>query len=327
MIGGNQIESAVDQALEQCRVVRLGAQRRVHLIVGVVVADVVFAENQVVWCHLGGDLHIAALFPPADRFHADLARNMLDVNVRTGRVRETNVAVDDDLFGTCRRSLDAKAVTHRAFVERAWSCKLGNFAVACKKHAHFPRILHRAEQHRCVSRRVAIVGEHLHPQRAHAIDTRQLLAFAPFSDTAGSIDWDARIFCSDGKHLTNHRRRVDRRHGVGHHHHAGDATIDRCLGSGRDVFLRLKSWFAKMHMRIKHSGHQNPLLGIDHAAIIGRLDPLAYFANHTAFDQYIAMRQVRTFFRGDAGVLDEEVHGFLIDVDTSLIMSRTRHRA
>ena len=62
-------------------------------------------------------------------------------------------------------------------------------------------------------------------------------------------------------------------------------------------------------MRIKHAGHQNPLLGIDHAAAIGRLDPLPDFSNQTALHQHITGHQLRIVFRGDAGVLDEEVHG------------------
>ena len=244
-----------------------------------------------------------------------------------GRVSEADVTIDDDLFGASWRTLDAKAVAHRAFVERAWSGKLRHFAVTCKKHAHFPGILHRAEQHRRIGRRVAIVSEHLHPQRAHAVDARQFLALAPFRDTAGGVNRDSRIFCSDGKHLPDHRRRVDRRHGVGHHHHTGDAAIDRRLGSCRDVFLSLKSRLAKVHMRIKHAGHQNPLLGIDHAAAIGRLDPLPDFSNHTALHQDITEHQVRTVFRGNAGVLDEKVHGSLREIDGAVIMTRIRHRA
>ena len=69
---------------------------------------------------------------------------MLDVDVRAGGVGEADVAVDDDFLGAGGRALDAEAVAHRAFVERARSGEFGDLAMAGEEHAELGGVLHGA---------------------------------------------------------------------------------------------------------------------------------------------------------------------------------------
>ncbi len=70
VVGGDEVEGAVEQAFEEGLVVGFGAEGRVHFVVGIEVADVFVREEEVVWGDFCCDFDIAARFPPADGFHA-----------------------------------------------------------------------------------------------------------------------------------------------------------------------------------------------------------------------------------------------------------------
>lgn len=71
VVGGDDIESAVDEALQERFIVRFGAQWRIHFIVGIEIADVLIGEKQMMGGDFCGDFHIATGFPPSDGFHAE----------------------------------------------------------------------------------------------------------------------------------------------------------------------------------------------------------------------------------------------------------------
>ena len=259
---------------------------------------------------LGGDLHVAALLPPADGFHSELAGDVLDVDVRAGGVGQTDVAVDDDFLRAGGRALDAKAVADETFVERARAGEFRDLAMAGEEHSELGGILHGAQQHGGIARGVAVVGEHRHAERAHAVDAGKFLAMAVLGDAAGGVNRDAGGAFGDVQHIGDHGGRVDRRAGVRHHHHAGDAAVDRGFRAGCDGFLRLETGLAEMDVRVKHAGREDTVAGVDDARAVGGGQAAADLLDFTVGDQDVAGNEIGRILGGDAGVGDEEFHEF-----------------
>ena len=269
MVGGNDVEDAFDEPFQQRITIRLRPQRRVHLIVRVVIPDVLVGEHQMVRHHFRRNLHIAAGFPPADGLHAELAGHVLDVNVRARRMGQANVAVDDDFLRAGRRTLDAEPVAHHPFVQGARPGQLRHLAVAGEKHPKLGGVLHRPQQHRRVGGGISVVGQHLHPERAHALNFRQLLALAVLGDAAGGVHRNAGPVLGIFQHGGYRRCRVEGRAGVRHHHHAGDAAVDGRFAARGDGFLVLKTGGAEVDVGIKHAGHQHPAARVDDPGAFG----------------------------------------------------------
>ncbi len=190
------------------------------------------------------------------------------MDVGAGGVGEADVAVDDDFLGAGGRALDAEAVTHGAFVERARAGEFGHLAVAGEEHAELGGVLHGAQQHRGIAGGVAVVGEHSHAERAHAVDAGEFLAGAVLGDAAGSVNRDAGGAVGDLEHLADDGGGVDGGLGVRHHDHAGDAAVDGGLGAGGDGFLGLEAGFAQMHVGVEHAGQQDAAAGVDDAGAL-----------------------------------------------------------
>ncbi len=193
VVGGDHVEGAVEQAFEEGLVVRLGAQRGVHFVMGIELADVLVGEEEVVGGDLGGDFDVAPGLPPADGFHAHFRGDVLDVDVCAGGVGEADIAIDDDFLGAGGGAGDAETVGDWAVVEGARPGQFRDLAMGGEKHAELGGVLHGAVEDGGVERGIAIVGEHFHAEAAHAIDGGEFLALAAFGDAAGGVDRDAGV--------------------------------------------------------------------------------------------------------------------------------------
>ena len=102
------------------------------------------------------------------------------MDVGTGGVGESDVAIDDDFLRTGRGAGDAEFVGGGSVVEGARAGELGDFAVGCEEHAELRGVLHGAVEEGRVQGSFTIVGEHSHAGGANAIDACHFFSFAPF---------------------------------------------------------------------------------------------------------------------------------------------------
>lgn len=313
VVGGDHVEGAIQQAFQQGFVVGLRPQGRVHFVVGVEVTDVLVGEEEVVGRDLGGDFHVAARFPPADRFHAHFRGDVLDVDMGAGGVGEADVAVDDDLLGAGGGAGDAELVGGRAVVEGAGAGELRHLAVGGEEHAELRGVLHGAVEQGGVGGGVAVVGEHFHPGGAHAVDARHFLALAAFRDAAGGEDGDAGVAAAGFEHGGDGGTGIEGGGGVGHHHQAGDAAVDRGLGAGGDVFLVLTAGLAEMDVGVEKAGAEDAVLAVDHPCIAGIGEAGGYFVDDSVADQDVGGKEGGGGFGGDTGVAEEQVHAAVLN--------------
>ena len=119
MVAHDAVDAAVAQGLLQCQHVLVRAQRRVHLVVGVViVGDVVLAEEQVVRAHLAADLD-AALAAAHDHVNGLGRGDVGDVQGAARKLREKNVATDLDFLALGGPTGQAQAARDDALVHDA----------------------------------------------------------------------------------------------------------------------------------------------------------------------------------------------------------------
>src|SRR6478752_6267116 len=91
----------------------------------------------------------------------------------------------------CAPAAWARRMSRSMMISSAQAGELGHLAMAGEEHAELGGVLHGAQQHGGIAGGVAIVGEHFHAERAHAVDAGHLLAVAVLGDAAGGVNRDA----------------------------------------------------------------------------------------------------------------------------------------
>ena len=248
---------------------------------------------------------------------------MLDVDVGAGGVGEADVAVDDDFFGAGGGAVDAELVGGGAVVEGAGAGELGDFAMGGEEHVELGGVLHGAVEEGGVDGGIAIIGEHEDSGGAHAVDACEFLALAAFGDATGSVDGDAGVFCSRGKDGGDGCTGVDGGGGIWHHDDAGDAAVDGCFGACGDIFLLLLAGFAEVDVGIEEGGEEDLVLAVDDLGVGWGADAGGDFFDDAVDDEDVGGEEAWGGFGGDAGVLEEEVHGADAKFQISTFNSQT----
>jgi len=119
VVGGDGVDGAVEEAFDHGGSIGSGAEGRVHLRVGVVVADAVFGEREVVGRDLAGD--VQALFACcADGVEGFCGGEMSDVEMAVLHLPEKmDVAFDEAGFGFDGHAAEAEAEGEGACVHGA----------------------------------------------------------------------------------------------------------------------------------------------------------------------------------------------------------------
>ena len=107
VVGGEDVEGAVFDAGDDGKPVRLGAEGRVHLEVGVVGGDALLGEGDVVGRGLTSDAQ-SARFGAAKNLDRVTRGDVLHVDVRSGVFGEDAVARYDKILGGVGPALEAK---------------------------------------------------------------------------------------------------------------------------------------------------------------------------------------------------------------------------
>ena len=114
---GSKARVSVD-AFADCVAVVRGAERRVHLGVGVVALDRLVGQGEVVRGGLGGDAYAAGL-GLADQLDGAPGRDVLDVDASAGVLGEEEVACDHDILGDGGDAGEAEPSRDEPFVHGA----------------------------------------------------------------------------------------------------------------------------------------------------------------------------------------------------------------
>ena len=95
-----------------------GAQRRVHLVMGVEVADILVNQGEMVRRDLGADAQLV-LLGRAHGLQRLGGREMGDVQTSAGLARQGDIALDDACFRRVRHSMYAQPKRGGAIIHRA----------------------------------------------------------------------------------------------------------------------------------------------------------------------------------------------------------------
>ena len=288
MVGHDAVDRAVEDALAESRRVRGGAQRRVHLEVGVVgVGDVVLAEEQVVRRDLAGHGQPLGL-GGAHELEALLGGDVGDVQRAAGHAAELDVAVDLELLAERRPAEHAEARGGAALVDDAVRGERLDLAVRGDDLVELAHVLHAGAHHAGALDAVAVVGEGDRALHDHVADLRERLALLAHRERA------------DGAHVAEAgvARAVDlvadlgavvgHRVGVGHRGHVGESAVGGRAGAGLDGLLVLEAGVAEVHVHVHEAGHEVLAGGVDDLRALRRLEALPHLGDLVAVNEHVA---------------------------------------
>ena len=215
VIGGDAVEGAVAQALEEREAVGFGAERRVHLRVRVERANGLVGEAEVVWRHLGGDRDTARL-GGADRGDRGSRRHMHDMQRTLLICGEGEIALDHHRLGERRPAGQAELGRHRALVHLPVAGQRRLLLVQRQRAPGDGAVGERVAHHPGGRDRPAVVGERDRAERRQLRHLRQLLPAQPLRDRGHEPGRDDRLLAGELDERAEHRRRVDHRVGVRH---------------------------------------------------------------------------------------------------------------
>jgi hypothetical protein len=179
VVGGHQVERAVEERRDQAAPIRLLAQRRVHLVARRVErGDRRVGEREVVRGHLAGDPH-AALLGPADLIDRFRGGDVADMDPAVLVLGEHRVAGDGDALGDRRDTGETETAGHGALVGDPAAGQGHVLLVEHQRKTGDPLVLERAAHHAGVRHGVAVVAEAGCPELGHLDLLGQLPALLP----------------------------------------------------------------------------------------------------------------------------------------------------
>ena len=288
MVGHHAVDGSVENALVERRHVLGGAQRWVHLEVGVVGGcDVVLVQEQVVRRDLAG--HGQALCLCLAHEVKALGRgDVRNVKRAAGEAAQLDVAVDLELLAKRGPAEHAQARGGLALVDHAVRGERLNLAVGRDNTVELRDVLHAGAHHACALHAVAVIGEGAGALHDHVANLGELLALlASRKRTDGAHVAQARL-ARVVELVADLGAGVGNRVGVGHGGHVSEATV-RCRASaGLDGLLVLEAGVAEVHVHVDKAGHQVLAACIDDLAALGRLEALPHGSDFAVVDEHVA---------------------------------------
>ena len=251
MVGGDHVDGAVPQALQQRLAIRAVTQRRVHLEAPVLLqAGVV--QQQVVRAGLAAHVHAGGLRVP-DQLHALLGGDVADVVAAAGLRRQLQVALDGPPLGFGADAPVSVGACVRAVVDVAAAQQAVVLAVGRDQLAQRPRALHGLAHHARILHAAPVVAEGAHPRRK-ALQVGKLLALFAHADRAVGQHADHRVPTDNvqlGLKVRNAvRHRIQVRHGA----HRGAAAPRRRPTAASNRLLVRKTRLPEVHMHVRETG-------------------------------------------------------------------------
>ena len=262
MIRGQHINRSVGYRSAQCLDIRGGAQRRIHLGLGVVVIARGVGEQQVVrTCLAAHGLPRGAR--TAENFGTTGGRYMLRVVPGSNSPVEHDIALQHQLFRDRRPRAKSKlhlqgTSVHGGTVREAWL-----LAVLHERATNHLGHLQYAQHHLGVGDAVAIISERHGARLFHGSHGCQLFARAP--NRCSSRNKYTRQVClaRPQAHELHKWPGIKARRGVRHAADTGEPAGNRCGCTSGDGFLVLSARLTQMHVRIDEPGTHHEAMAVD----------------------------------------------------------------
>ena len=266
MVRRNRVDRPVQQPFDQGRTVRLAAQRRVHLCIGVVASDRLVRQQQVVRRDFRGHAHAAPLGLP-DQRHAPGGTDVGHVQPGACVLGEHDVSSHDGFFADRRDSAQAQHDRPRPLMHRPAVAQRCVLAVFDDRQSDLPRIAHRPPQQPSVLHGIPIIRERHRPRGRQRGNRCQLLAQASLGD---GRDWQDAAGAGAGSaplDIFHNGRMVDRRDRVGHAGHGGEPALHGGHGPRRDILLMRLTRIAEVHVHVHQAGRHEKVVRINDAMV------------------------------------------------------------
>ena len=269
MIGDDNVDGAVDDALTNGLGILLGTQRRVDLersVVGLV--QVVLGQEHVVRGGLAGNLNASGLTGTHD-LQAMGGGDVLDVQLGTGQLGDLDIASDLQLLACRRPALEGQTGRDLALVDLTVTDQILVLAVAHKDLAEHLAVVHATTEHARALHAATVVGEGDGAVGDHIAHLGHGLALKTAGHGARRIDAAVTDLGSTGLDELHDGAVIGDGIGVGHGAHAGKAALGSCAGAALDVLFDLVAGLAKVNVHI-HQARDEVLAG--KIADLGSLD-------------------------------------------------------
>ncbi len=266
MIGADTVKRAIPQAGDDGFPVRRGAQRRVHLQVGIVGAECLLGQSDVVRRRLSRDVDAVPL-RPANKLNRHRRADVLQVDMGAGVVGEDYVARDYDVLGGMRPALQAKAGGDRALVHDGL---LGHgFVLTMVENGQVEHLgVFDGPAHDLVAFNAeAVVRNGDDPGLLQRAVRRELLALHADGDAAGGIDMHRNRARGVVDQL-NGASVVGRRGRVGHADDRREAAGGGSHRAGKNGFLVGLAGFAEMHVNIHEARADDEAGRVNHRGLL-----------------------------------------------------------
>ena len=251
VVGGDGVDGAVHQALDEGFAVLCAAKRGIHLEAAFFL-EIVFAEHQVVGPRLTGDAYAAGFGGP-DEFHALAGRDMAHVVTAAGFLAQLQVPLDLAPFAFGADALVAVGGAVSAFVDISSVQEGVVFAVGGQDDALPRGFLHGLPHHLGVLHSAAVVGER-HASAFKGLEIHQLPAFAAHGD--GAVGEDVNHGVAVNGRLLQGQMLQAVRHGVqvGHGAHQRIASSRGSQRPGADGLFPGLTRLAEVDMDVTECG-------------------------------------------------------------------------
>lgn len=296
VVGGDHIDRAVRNPLQQRGAVAGAADGRVHLEAAVVLQQLV-AEVQIVRRGFAGDV-CARPLGAADERDAFRRGDVADVVGGARLFRQRKVALNLRVFARGRNARQPVRAREIAVVDAAAADERDILAVGGKDTSGGFGLAHRPLHHPLVLHAAAVVAERDGVGRVLR-QRRDGLAAAPARDAAV------------GKHP---HRRVRRMHGlraqplgavgrrvqVGHRADGGEPAVRRGHRAGPHRLLIRKTRLPQMNMNIRKTGKNSFAAAVQNGDGRGRFDMLGNENNKALVDQNVAVQERAVYVHASA---------------------------
>ena len=260
MVGGDHIDGAVQDALNESFSVGGGAEGGIHLEAAVLL-QISVIQHQVVGAGLAG--HVKPLgLGVADQLHALLGGDVADVVGAPDLADELQVSAD---LGVLALGADASVAVGfgvLTVVDVAAAKEVVDLAVGDDHFAQGLGLHHGRAHHIVTLHAPPVVGEGDALAR-HALHVGQLLPRLAYGDGGVGVDVDDGVLFDDGGLFSQMLYRIGDGVQVGHGTHSGVAACRRRARARGDGLLIRKARLTKMHMHIAKTGQNNNIPAVE----------------------------------------------------------------
>ena len=256
MVGGDGIDRAVGERDQNRLAIGRRAQRRIHLEIRVVLADVLVDQREVMRRDFAGHARLGALAAAYGLQRVGRGK-MRHVQARFANLlRERHVAIDDGRFGGRRHAAQSQTETRRSRVHRAILGDARIFRVLHHRKIQLGAEAQRHAHHVIVENRLAVVGD---GDRSGALQGAEIgERSAPAAARGGcdrkDVDHRPALGIPQPRHPL---RRIDHGRGVGHGANRSESSGgSRGRSAGDGLFVTLAR-LAQVHVQVDEAGRDD----------------------------------------------------------------------